>query len=286
MSAELLAALTARGAEMQVTKLQNIRSFGLAATHSSDDSPISVDCDRMAVMNTELIIRHEKSLMLRNISWYVTSQPLSEPLLGRPIMEALGINTKELLAAACDRFDGLVDVADILNTDTDTDASIARIRCQWFFHSDRAIGDNLDELDEEDSCLEFGIDSDETIQQALEKMMQQAVQVGIEKDRSDRLRGILMEYRDIFRLRLGPDPPAKFEPMRIQIKDNARPIITKARRYTADQREWLEKHVSKLLEYGLVKHNPNASWAAARCWLEKIQLLSTGGLSTTVLSMK
>lgn len=42
--------------------------------------------------------------MIRNLKWLVTEQRVADPLLGRPVLEDLGLNTRDLLAAAADRF--------------------------------------------------------------------------------------------------------------------------------------------------------------------------------------
>lgn len=70
-------------------------------------------CTEGAVFDIELRIRHGTALKLRNVKWHVTRQHMSKPLHGRPILEALELNTPDLPAAAADRFTGIVDV-DIL----------------------------------------------------------------------------------------------------------------------------------------------------------------------------
>lgn len=129
----------------------------------------------------------------------------------------LGQDTKELLAAACDRFEGLVDVADILEAEKELDASIALIRCQGVFHSDKAISEDSGEWDDEDSWLDIGMDSEAVIQQALDKLLAQTAEAGLDKDNVTHLRGLVREYKDIFRLRVGPGPPAKVEPTRLHL---------------------------------------------------------------------
>lgn len=57
--------------------------------------------------------------------------------------------------------------------------------------------------------------------------------------------------------------------MRVQLKEHARPVIVKARRYPGEQREWLDKMMGLLVEYGIVNPNPNATWAAAPLIVKK-----------------
>lgn len=75
------------------------------------------------------------------------------------------------------------------------------------------------------------------------------------------MRGLLDEYADIFRIRLGPDPAADVEPMKVHIRSDSIPYITKARRYPIDQREFIDEFMDRLIEYEIEKPNPNAEWA-------------------------
>lgn len=50
-------------------------------------------------------------MLLRNIQWKVTDQSVAEPLLGRPILKALGLNCEKTLGAEADRHAGYVDAA-------------------------------------------------------------------------------------------------------------------------------------------------------------------------------
>lgn len=63
-------------------------------------------------------------------------------------------------------------------------------------------------------------------------------------------------------MRLGPGPPAKVEPMRIKIKPVSTPYITKARHYSADQRNYMGRFVQCIVEYSMENLNPHAEWAS------------------------
>lgn len=262
MPQELFTCLLSEGAEMRVSHFQQVRQFGLGTKDSVDKSDISVACDKMAVMTVELIVRHGKSLTLRNLPWYVTSQKMEEPLLGRPVLEALGLDTKKLLAAACDRLHGVFDMGGVIDEEPQVCTKIARVMFQGVFYSDGSIAGE-DKIFDVDDFLDIGVDTEQQIKEALKKLLDEAIENGLTERQGRRLGQLLDRFWDIFRLRLGPDPPAKVEPMRVNIKAEARPVIAKARRYSKDQRDFLDKFVTRLVEYGLVKPNPNASWVAA-----------------------
>jgi len=79
-----------------------------------DGKPAEIVCSRIAKIDTELHIRHGTVLVLCLLSWLVTDQTLGEPLLGRPIPEALDLNRRKILAAAAEKHAGIVDVSELV----------------------------------------------------------------------------------------------------------------------------------------------------------------------------
>lgn len=48
--------------------------------------------------------------MLRDLKWLDTDKPVADPLLGRTVLEELGLNKRALLATAAKRLSGEIDV--------------------------------------------------------------------------------------------------------------------------------------------------------------------------------
>lgn len=67
----------------------------------------------------------------------------------------------------------------------------------------------------------------------------------------------------MLRVRLGNDPPANVEPMQLDLKEGCRPVATKSRRYTPEGRKFMERYVSRVIEYGFGKVTTTAKWIAA-----------------------
>lgn len=60
-------------------------------------------CNHTVSLNVELQIRHGTSLILRRGNWLVTDQEVGEPLKGRPLLRALGLDTQNILEPAISR---------------------------------------------------------------------------------------------------------------------------------------------------------------------------------------
>ncbi|MEP0580138.1 MAG: reverse transcriptase domain-containing protein [Marinobacter sp.] len=99
-------------------------------------------------------------------------------------------------------------------------------------------------------------------ERALEDSVQQAEQSGLSVGGATRLREILARRVGAFRRALCGDPPAQVEPMRVQLKQQAKPVKATPRRYEPTKRDWLSKCIAALVFFGFVYHNIQAVWAS------------------------
>lgn len=65
------------------------------------------------------------------------------------------------------------------------------------------------------------------------------------------------------------DPPAEVEPMKIIIKPGAVPVKAKPRRYSTDQRNYMEIFMDRAEKFGFLKKNPNAKWISPALMVPK-----------------
>ena len=77
-----------------------------------------------------------------------------------------------------------------------------------------------------------------------------------------KVKKLLQEYRDVMRIKLGPDPPAKVEPLSVTLKPGARPYRSTQRRYAPAQRAFLSSTTRSLEEAKAVYFNPKARGAS------------------------
>lgn len=257
MSPDLFARLVEGRVDMEVRRFNSPQSLRLVAKNAT------IEYDRELKITTELLIRHGTSLKLRNSRWLVAKEDIDGPLLGRPTLEALGLDTKKLLAEAADKYGGEIDLAGLVPDETHPEGSVARILSSGVYHSDHAEHGEYEDGAEDDQVADLGVDTEVEVEAALGGLLDKAASEGISDQGKVRLREMLKKYRDVFRVRLGPGPPADVEPMHLTLKPNAVPHIAKPRRYTPDQKRFMEGYVQRLDEFGFMAANKNATWAAA-----------------------
>ena len=78
-----------------------------------DGKAATLTFKKAVVVDVELHIRHGTALTLWGVRWLVTDQIVGDPLLGRPLLEALGLNTREILAAAAEKHSGFVNLTSL-----------------------------------------------------------------------------------------------------------------------------------------------------------------------------
>lgn len=213
-------------------------------------------------MDVDVHIRHGSALKLRQLRWVVSSQRVPEPLLGRPVLEFLGLNTADILATAADRAAGVIDTRGIC--DTDEDNSVGRISrvLDGLYHAEGEDGSDTDYLRYTDWC-DLGNEDDKEWEVHLQKRLVDATAGGISSPGRDLLEKMLREHRDVVRIRLNGLPPANVTPMSVTLKPNVVPVHAKPRRYPPQKREFLRNYSSELLRMGFIKPAEHANWVAA-----------------------
>jgi hypothetical protein len=83
------------------------------------------------------------------------------------------------------------------------------------------------------------------------------------------LRPLVTESKDVFRLKLGADPPANVKSLVIKLRDGAEPVLMSARKYAPPQLKFMRYKIRELEELGLVYKNTGAEWASPPLILPK-----------------
>lgn len=77
--------------------------------------------------------------------------------------------------------------------------------------------------------------------EALRAMVKKLMKEILPSQYENRLKLLVLDYANIFQVRLGPERPASIAPMKIAIKKNADPERARVRIYPSPKREFLKK---------------------------------------------
>lgn len=99
-------------------------------------------CTQSAIMDVGLHICHGTVFILSGEQWLVTKQEVGEPLSGQPLLDSMGLHTRDMLAAAAERHGGSVDVSafDAARIEHVCIGRIARI-VEEIYHADEGAED-------------------------------------------------------------------------------------------------------------------------------------------------
>ncbi|KAH7462617.1 Retrovirus-related Pol polyprotein from transposon 297 [Phytophthora ramorum] len=202
-------------------------------------------------------------LLLRNLDCLVHEEDRSLALtVGRPVMNRLGYSTDGLLAAARTRQPEYC-LTEPAEEDSDKNNSpLVRVQAMRTRLLDELDVDG-DDLDELVASPRLVAETTRAVQEALELKIQEARANGLTSKEGDDLQELLFRHIDVFRLSFGDDPPVRVPPLRVHLKEGARPVKAKARRYPPDHKRYLEEHIEELVRHGLVKKNHRSRWASA-----------------------
>jgi hypothetical protein len=135
---------------------------------------------------------------------------------------------------------------------------------QSLFYCDIPDYDPIDYHD-----VDVGQGSPEELADAIEGLITSADQEGMSRDCVQSLRQLVTEYKDVFRVKLGADPPANVKPLFIKLRDGAEPVRMSARKYTPPQLKFIRDKIHDPEELGLVYKNTKAEWASPPLILPK-----------------
>ena len=225
-----------------------------------DGQPATLTFKQVVTVDTELYIRHGTALTLRGMKWLVTDQTVGDPLLGRPVLEALGLNTRNILAAAAVKQSGEVDVPSLFDSTPTPSGKVARI-LEGVFHANGGADDA--DLNEEDGWLDMSPEDPTEKSKVQEKKIDEASKNGISDEGKEELKSLLLEFQDNVKLKLNAEEPADIEPMRVNLNPGATPVRAKQRRYPPPKRDFMIPYVRQLLNLGFVKKVSAPEWVSA-----------------------
>jgi hypothetical protein len=134
-----------------------------------------------------------------------------------------------------------------------SNVKFASLKEQALFYGDIPDDDPIDYHD-----VDVGQGSPEELANAIESLITSAEQAGMSRDGVQSLRQLVTECKDVFRLKLGADPPANVKPLVIKLRDDAEPVRMSAHKYAPPQLKVMRDNIRDLEELGFVHKNTGA----------------------------
>jgi hypothetical protein len=145
-----------------------------------------------------------------------------------------------------------------------SNVKFASLKEQALFYGDIPDDDTI-----EYHNVDVGQGSPEELADAIEGLITSAEKAGMSRDEVQSLRQLVTECKNVFRLKLGADPPANVKPLVIKLRDDAKPVRMSARKYAPPQLKFMRDKIRELEEMSLVYKNTGAEWASPPLILPK-----------------
>lgn len=108
----------------------------------------------------------------------------------------------------------------------------------------------------------MGNDKPEDIDEAIKDTIDRAKKEGMSDAEIIEAEKLLVEFKDSFRIKLGPDPPENVEPYEVSLAEGAKPFRKTQRRYATHQRAFIGSTMRCLEKLGAVVKKHSAKWAS------------------------
>ncbi|KAF0704568.1 hypothetical protein As57867_007298, partial [Aphanomyces stellatus] len=183
---------------------------------------------KMHVVLPELaLLIGEATVRLSHVSaWVDPTDPGLGITIGRPIMKALGYSTEALLTDAGVLQDSF-DLRELSVLDVEDSSAVCRALKARYAQL-LAEAPLVEDFDDDEVVSPLGT-STLTVTEVLNAKVGEAQQKGLSLVGVDRLKAMLVQYKDVFRLEFKNDPPIAVEPLQVRFKPNAVPATCKAR---------------------------------------------------------
>lgn len=229
---------------------------------------LTVTAKHKARVSTTLLTL-ESPLRLRNVEYFVLEEHMPEVLLSRPMLVSLSFDLDAHLArvrSQCDEVDfsgvGFEPSMNLRSPQARSRGKLALVvsRLEDVHDNPTCVGDSDDEslsspaeqLEQDmdsprspenyiwhNDSVDTGEHSSADVGPYLRQMLQQTIENGLPEKLYKCLSALAFEYKDIFRLKIGSDPPVKIPPMNIRLQARADTVRVKLRRYDKPQADFL-----------------------------------------------
>lgn len=199
MPSSIFECLAKSNPAVKATTLDPPHIYNGISTTTSQNS--STRCTKVTTLDVQLGIRHGSQLLLRSVEWKVEQPNLDYVIIGRPILQSTGCDNKAIIAATCEKNDGVINVPEVLEADAkkrraETEGTIASIMKTGVYHSTATEGDGG--LEDTQVYIDLGDDDPQVLDEALKKRVDEAKQNGMTQRGAEKLTSLLDEFKQVF----------------------------------------------------------------------------------------
>ncbi|KAH9180909.1 hypothetical protein AeNC1_017115, partial [Aphanomyces euteiches] len=215
-----------------------------------------LQADRVVTFSTIEFILSAGKVTVRNASFFVHDIPVAELTMSRAMMNRLGYSTDAFLVKAGSMED-FYDMYDLLNQGQNQ-------RSLMMLEDDDCDDNPYEDGDVTVDAMAHDVE-DAAVLSKLDAAVAKCVQAGLSNDSADRLRVLLHDFRDIFRLQMRVnDGPVAVKPLVVTLKPTAKPFKCKMRRYAPTHQEYLSQHIRELVNAGRLRKVSTSRYAKCR----------------------
>jgi Reverse transcriptase (RNA-dependent DNA polymerase) len=197
---------------------------------------------------------------LRRVPFAIIEAEMDETLLGRPLLEILGFSINDHFEKHAKKYHNM-DVFSTIEAGQSVRSAVKAKRSSFYtgLRYGRGHDDPIADLENAGSDL-CAVNLQE-INTEIERMIRDATLNGMSNAGIKMLDKMFSQHRDIWRTRMAADPPAKVEPIQVELKPCTRPVRAAQRRFSPPQAAFIRRSIKELEACGALYSNPTAKWA-------------------------
>lgn len=172
-------------------------------------------CSERVTMNVYLNISHGLLLYTRDILWKIPQKSIPCVILGRPVLQSIGCDNREMLEAFCHRHDGGIYVERrlmiVMRMKRERSYPyLGKLRCIARYALMTTAYRTISSLPSSERTLL------RKLLRSSKKRIEKAEGEGLHPKMIPSPRQIVQERKEVFRVRLGNDAPALVSPLKIK----------------------------------------------------------------------
>lgn len=168
-------------------------------------------------LDVYMTVQHGPKLIMRNMFWKVAEEGIHNTGIEGQVFEFLGIDKREVLLTARDKYGDDIDVMKGLMHDgneKEKNGTIAALHTESTLHRDGSIED--DGLNKKDAYVDLGDDEQELVEEEVKNRVDETFPSSMYSEGTNQIKQIIEKQKSIFKMRFGSEGPAAITATKIK----------------------------------------------------------------------